>query len=87
MSEDLKKTLIFFYFTTIAPLQIGHKVILLVGELIRNIFSQGKPLVFLLWIKNPNLLMPAVGFKPTTFQSHRGGVTPRLVHRLNSLGH
>ena len=34
----------------------------------KNIFGQGKPLEFLPWMKNPNLLMPAVGFEPTTSQ-------------------
>ena len=27
--------------------------------------------------------MPAVGFKPTTFQSLSSGMTPRLAHHLN----
>ena len=48
------KTLNCIYFTTITMitrLQIGHKVILLGGELIRNIFSKGKPSEFLPWIK------------------------------------
>ena len=35
-------------------LQIGHKVILLGGESIRNIFVQGKLLEFLPWIKISN---------------------------------
>ena len=34
-------------------LQIGHEVILLGGEWIRNIFGQEKPLEFLHWIKKP----------------------------------
>ena len=37
-------------------------------------FRSGKPLEVFPWIKNPNLLMPAVGFEPTTFQSLSGGV-------------
>ena len=45
-------------------LQIGQGVILLGGELIRNMFGQVKPLEFLPWIKSPILLMPAVGFIP-----------------------
>ena len=53
---------------------IGHKVILLGGEWIRNIFGQGKPLEFLPWIKNLILLMPEVGFEPTTSQSLSGDV-------------
>ena len=53
-------------------LQIGHKVILLGGELIRNIFGQGKPLSFLPWIKKPILLVAVVGFKPTTSTSRIG---------------
>ena len=54
--------------------QMGNKVILLGGESFRNIFGQGKPLEFLPWIKNPILLMPAVGFEPTTSLSLSGGV-------------
>ena len=53
---------------------MGHKVILLGGESIRNIFDQGEPLEFLSWMKNPILLMPATGFEPTTSQSLSGGV-------------
>ena len=53
-------------------LQIGQEVILLGGELVRNIFGQGKPLEFLPWMKNPNLLMPPMGFDPTTSQKLSG---------------
>ena len=49
--------------------QIG--VILLGGESIRNIFGLRKPFEFLPWIKN--LLMPAVGFEPSSSQSLSGG--------------
>ena len=31
-------------------------------------FRSGKPLEFLPWMEKPNLLMPAVGFDPTTSQ-------------------
>ena len=48
---------------------------LLGGELVRNIFSEGKPFEFLLWIKNPILLVQAVGFESTTSQW--------LVHHFN----
>ena len=70
MSQNFK--LYLFYNNT--WLQIGHHVILLGGESIRNIFSQGKALEFLPWIKNPILLMLAGGFEPTTSQSISGGV-------------
>ena len=66
------KLYLFYNYNTL--LQMCHKVILLGGESIRNIFGQGKPLEFLPWIKNPILLIPAVGFEPTTSQSLSGGV-------------
>ena len=54
------------------------------GEYIRDIFSWGK-LLELPPIGNffPTLLMPGVGFEPTTFQSLGGGVTPGLAHCLD----
>ena len=52
---------------------------------IRNIFGYGKQLQDPPWTKNPTLLMLAVGFEPTTFQSLSGGLTPRLNH--SPLGH
>ena len=63
----------YFFYNNSTQLQMGPKVILLGGELIKNIFSQGKPLEFHPWVKN-SILMPAVGFEPTTSQSHSGGV-------------
>ena len=54
-------------------------MILLVGELIRNIFSQGKSLEFLPWMKHPILLLSVVGFEPMTSQSVVVS-TPRLAH-------
>ena len=56
-------------------LQVVHEVILLGGELVANIFRQGKPLkISSLYKKNPILLMPAVGFEPMSSQSLSGGV-------------
>ena len=59
---------LYLFYNNNTRLQIGHEVILLGGESLRDIFGQGKPLEFLPWMKNPNLLMPAVGFEPTTSQ-------------------
>ena len=59
---------LYLFYNDNTRLQIGHEVILLGGEWIRNIFGQGEPLEFLPWMKTPNLLMPAVGFEPTTSQ-------------------
>ena len=64
---------------------MGHKVILLGGELIRNIFGHGNSLEFLPWIKNPNLLMLALGFEPTTSRHSVVVIKHRLAHRLNHL--
>ena len=49
-------------------------LILLGGELIRKFTIREKTLEFLPWIKNPILLMLAVGFKPTTSQPLSFGV-------------
>ena len=38
------------------------------------------------WIKNPILLMLAMGFEPTTSQPLSGRVIPSLTHHLNHLG-
>ena len=59
---------LYLFYNNNTWLQIGHWVILLGWELIRNTFSQGKPLEFLPWMKNPNLLMPAMGFEPMSSQ-------------------
>ena len=52
---------------------------------IRNIFSQGKPLEFLPWVKKPVLLMPAVGFEPTILLSLSGGVNTLVSPPPNHL--
>ena len=56
-------------------------MILLGGEINWNIFDQGKPIKFLIQIKNPILLMPTVGLEPT---SHSVVMfIPRLANFLN----
>ena len=42
-----------------------------------------QPMKCLPWIKKPILLMPVVGFKPTTSQLLNCGITSRLTHCLN----
>ena len=46
-------------------------------------FRLGKNIEISSLDKYPILLMPAVGFEPTTFQSLNGSVTPRLARHLN----
>ena len=65
---------LYLFYNNTTRLQIGHEVILLGGESIRNIFSQGKPSEVLTGLKNPILLMSAVGFEPTISQAFSGGV-------------
>ena len=62
--------------------QIGHEVILLGRELVRNISGQGKALEFLPWRKKTYSTHTGCGNR-THDDPVRGGVTPRLVHRLN----
>ena len=38
---------------------------------------------FLPWMKNPNLLMPTVGFEPQPPSNSVVVITPRLAHRRN----
>ena len=64
---------LYLFYNSNTRQQIGRRMILLGGELIRNIFGQGKPLKFLPWIQNPILLMSAMGFEPMTSQSISGG--------------
>ena len=59
---------LYLFYNNNTQLQIGHEVIFFGEEWIGNIFGQEKPLEFLPWMKNPNLIMPAVEFKPMTSQ-------------------
>ena len=43
--------------------QIGHQVILLGEELVRNIFGQGETLEFLPWIKKPYPMHASCGIQ------------------------
>ena len=54
------QTKFYSFYNSNTQLQIGHNAILMGGGKVRNIFSWGKLLKFLPWIKNPIRLMPAV---------------------------
>ena len=73
----------FMYFTTIKE---GYKNIpggALVGcGIDKEHFWSGKTIGISSLDKNPNLLMPAVGFEPTTSNSLRGSDSSRLVYHL-----
>ena len=72
--------ILYLFYNNNTQLQIGHKVILLDGEYIRNIFGQRKPLKFLPWMKNPNTLMD---WNPRPPSTSVVVITPRLAHCLN----
>ena len=82
--KDYKNLFTYLFYNNNTRLQIGRKVILLGGGKKMKHFWPGKSIgISFLDKKNPILLMPTVGFEPTTSQSPSGGVTPRLVHRHN----
>ena len=73
----------YLFYNNSTWLQIGHKVIMLGGERNTIHFRLGKTIEISSLDKKPILLMPAVGFEPTTSQSLSGGIRPRLAQRLN----